>query len=285
LKRSNRLLLIFGVVLAAVSFVAVLAFGSFGNGGQKAAPADVPVVVAATNLSLGQAVTAEAVTTENRTAAEATDTYANPADVVGQVVRRPVQQGQALTTEDFQSDTSVPQLAQSLAPGLRAVSVPLSKVDSVGALLQPGDWVDAILTLEDLDGLNPVVLANPNGFHVGEDGSITSPYFSMDEFVNNTSIKVVVQKVQVLAAVPKDTTTDSGDSSSSSTEVQPDVIVVLAVTPQQAEVIRFAQMDGNISLALRSPGDYAAGDVSTSGITLRKLVDDYGVLPPVPVNP
>ena len=107
----------------------------------------------------------------------------------------------------------------------------------------------------------------------------------MDEFVNNTSIKVVVQKVQVLAAVPKDTTTDSGDSSSSSTEVQPDVIVVLAVTPQQAEVIRFAQMDGNISLALRSPGDYAAGDVSTSGITLRKLVDDYGVLPPVPVNP
>jgi Flp pilus assembly protein CpaB len=105
----------------------------------------------------------------------------------------------------------------------------------------------------------------------------------MDEFVNNTSVKVVVQKVQVLAAMPKDPST-SGDPSSS-TEVEPDLVVVLAVTPQQAEVIRFAQMDGNISLALRSPGDYAAGDVATSGITLRKLVDDYGVLPPVPVTP
>lgn len=63
------------------------------------------------------------------------------------------------------------------------------------------------------------------------------------------------------------------------------MIVVLAVTPQQAEVVRFAQMDGHVSLALRSPGDATAGDVSTSGITLGKLVEDYGVLPPVPVTP
>jgi pilus assembly protein CpaB len=283
LKRSNRLLLIFGVVLAAVSFVVVLAFGSFGQNGQQAAPAKVAVVVASQNLPLGQSVTAEMVSTVDRDPADALDTYQHPEDVVGMVVRRPVAQGAALTTEDFQSNVSVPQLAQSLTPGLRAVSVPLSRVDSVGALLQPGDWVDAVLSLEDLDGLNPVVLSNPSGFQVGPDGSITSPYFQMDEFVNNTSIKVVVQNVQVLAALPPDPTTDSSDPNA--TTAQPDLVVILAVTPQQAEVIRFAQMDGNISLALRSPGDYAAGETATSGITLRKLVEDYGVLPPVPVTP
>jgi Flp pilus assembly protein CpaB len=61
--------------------------------------------------------------------------------------------------------------------------------------------------------------------------------------------------------------------------------VVLAVTPQQAEVVRFAQLDGNVSLVLRAPDDAGAADTSTTGITLKWLVDNYGVLPPQPVTP
>ena len=48
---------------------------------------------------------------------------------------------------------------------------------------------------------------------------------------------------------------------------------------------RFGQLDGHISLALRAPSDYAVGVVSTSGITLQMLVEQYGVLPPLPVTP
>jgi Flp pilus assembly protein CpaB len=59
----------------------------------------------------------------------------------------------------------------------------------------------------------------------------------------------------------------------------------LGVTPQQAEVIRFAQMDGNVSLVLRAPTDANAAAVDTTGITLKQLVDQYGVLPPAPVTP
>ena len=66
---------------------------------------------------------------------------------------------------------------------------------------------------------------------------------------------------------------------------QPDVVVVLAVTPQQSEVVRFAQLDGNISLVLRAPGDNGAADTTTSGMTLKELVDNWGVLPPKPVTP
>ena len=65
-------------------------------------------------------------------------------------------------------------------------------------------------------------------------------------------------------------------------------IVILAATTQQAEIIKFNQMDGNISLVLRSAADCRNADgtpapcasATTTGITLRVLVDTYGVLPP-----
>jgi Flp pilus assembly protein CpaB len=60
---------------------------------------------------------------------------------------------------------------------------------------------------------------------------------------------------------------------------------VLSVSPQQTEIVRYGQLDGNISLVLRAPGDSTAADTTTTGITLKWLVDHYGVLPPQPVTP
>ncbi len=57
--------------------------------------------------------------------------------------------------------------------------------------------------------------------------------------------------------------------------------MILALTAQQAESLaRFTQLDGNLSLVLRSPKDKDAPAVKTTGITLRQLVDSYGVIPP-----
>jgi pilus assembly protein CpaB len=278
-KRANKLMLIAGVVLAAVSFVAVVAFGSL-NANQPPAETDVTVVVAARDLAIGTAITPDSLTTITRPESQAVGTYSRPEDIVGEVVRQPVAQGQALSSSDFQTNVNAPDVARSLSAGLLAVAVPLSRTDSVGALIQPGDYVDVLLSLEDLDGLNPVVVPNPNANLPSTDGSVQPPYTSLDEYVNNTSIKVVVQNVQVLAALTPDTTSSSDSTTSS---IQPDVTAILAVTPQQAEVIRFAQLDGNVSLALRSPADTTADPVTTTGITLKQLVDAWGVLPPQPV--
>jgi pilus assembly protein CpaB len=246
----------------------------------------VPVVVAAQSLALGAAVTAEMVATETRPQSAAVDTYGRLEDVVGLVVRRAVAQGEALTTQDFLAAVTVPELVRSIQPGLRAIAVPLSKVDSVGMLLQPGDYVDVILTIDDPDGLNPIVVPNPTSppASLGATGE-TAPYTGIDEFLNNTTVKVVVQNVQVLAALPQESE-ESPETTTNSSKPQEvaDVIAVLAVPPQQVEVIRFAEMDGHVSLVLRAPSDYAAGAVTTTGITLRQLVDQYGVLPPLPVT-
>ena len=284
MKRRNRFMLIAGVALAVVAFVVVLSFGSMGQTQAPPAPQDVSVVVAAVDLGLGTKITADQLTTQARAQADASGTYQRPEELVGQIVRRAVAAGQALTAADFDS-ASAAQIAGSLQPGLRGMAVPLSSVDAVAELLQPGDRVDVLIAMRDSDALNPVVLNNPNYGHTSVDGTIdTTPYITLDEYLNNTSVKVVVQNVQVLAVMPR-STDPSNTVSTPATGPVPDVVVVLAVTPQQSEVVRYGQLDGNISLVLRAPGDSGAADTTTTGITLKWLVDHYGVLPPQPVNP
>ena len=90
---------------------------------------------------------------------------------------------------------------------------------------------------------------------------------------------------------PVETTTDPQASPGTQTGTNLNgqkEIVVLAVTPQQSEVIKYAQVEGCISLILRSPKDYVddAGNPiepaldGTDGVILKTLVDQYGVLPP-----
>ena len=279
MKRTNRLMLVIGVALAALSFVAVLALGGLGQ--QQAPPqaVEVPVVVAAADLPLGTQVTADNLATTTMPETEALDAYQNPDDVIGRVVRRAVSSGSVLTTTDFETSVSVPELVRSLEPGMRAIAVPLSVVNSVGALLQPGDYVDVLISLEETDMINPIVIDNPNAAQAGIDGTLQPPYISIDDLINNTSVKVVVQNVQVVASITPVIATDQGNGQGD-TANQQNIIVLLAVTPQQAEIVRFAQLDGNISLVLRAPADNSAGDVQTSGITLKELVEKWGVIPP-----
>ena len=278
-------MLVVGVALAALSFVAVLALsGAGGQSAQATPPPDVTVVVAAADLPLGVQITADKLSTTTVPQTAATGTFQDPAQLVGRVVRHAVSAGTALTNDDFDTGVSVPDLVNALQPGMRAIAIPLTKVNSVNALLQAGDYVDVLISMEDVDGLNPVVIANPSPA-IGSTGSDYNPYTSLDNYVNNTTVKVVVQNVQVLAAIAAAPAVTTDQSNPAPPTAQPDMVVLLAVTPQQAEVVRFAQLDGNISLVLRAPADANAPAVDTTGITLKQLVDQYGVLPPAPVTP
>ena len=278
-------MLVIGVALAALSFVAVLALGGFGQQGQAqpTVEPEVPVVVAASDLPLGAQVTADKLATTTKPQSEALGTYQDPQEVVGKVIRRSVTSGAVLQLSDFETTLTVPELVKSLQPGLRAIAIPLTTVDAVGGLLQGGDFVDVVISMEDGDGLAPLVIPNPNqspGFSGAAD-----PYVSVDDYINGTSVKIVVQNVQVLAsiaAVPTEPTSVIGGDNSAP---KPDFVELLAVTPQQAEIVRYAQLDGNLSLLLRSPADSTAAAVDTTGITLKQLVDQYGVLPGGPIFP
>ena len=282
MKRSNRLFIVAGLALAVIAFVAVLLLSSGGTG-TPPPPATVAVVVAAADIPLGARVTAEMLTTADRPVAQATDTFTLPQDVIGKVARRPIAAGAAVRPGDFETaEGGVTEIAGSVPAGLRAVAVPLDKVTSVGFLVQPGDYVDVLLAVRDEqplnnenstgDGMNPVI---------GPSVEDPNVYENKDNLLNNTSVKVLVQGVQVLTILRPGI---AAAPNAPAVTNDPDLVAILAVSPQEAELVRFAQLDGNISLLLRSPGDSQAADVATSGITLRYLVDQYGVLPPGPVT-
>jgi Flp pilus assembly protein CpaB len=283
-------MLVFGVLLAVVAFGGVLIFGAGSGNAQPAAPATVKVVTAAANVSLGTALDLTQLGTTDMEVALAVDTYTDPNQLVGKVVRRTVLQGEAFKSSDFQAAAGLSpvDVTSSLKAGQVAIAINVDQVSGLGGLIQAGDNVDVLLTMTDQPSpaKAPVVLPVA-------DAVTGFPWTSVEENdLNNTTIKVLVQNVQVLGMVSAASTasnTASGtDSTSGSAAVDPNTgqpvssskLMILSVTPQQAELVRFAQADGNLSLLLRSPADAAAADVKTTGVTLRELVDHYGVLPP-----
>lgn len=276
MKRSNRVLMLLGVALATVAFVGVLAVGSMGQAPAAPAVENVTVVVAAQDLGLGTRLSQDMLRTEERPVPQAGDSYRTPAELDGTVIRRSVPAGHVLRTSDFETNTGQADLSNSLAAGLRGIAVSLDQVDGVGYLMQAGDYVDVVLTVSND---NPVVVPNPRYPSESE-----NPLILIDEMANNTTVKVLVQNVQVLSVVAP--TVDPATNQVNG-QAQPvaSVVVVLAVSPQQAELVRFAQTTGDVSLIMRSPGDQTAGEVPTTGITLAELVARWGVLPPAPVLP
>jgi pilus assembly protein CpaB len=273
LKRSNRLMLLLGVLLAVVAFGGVLMFGSRSGSGGPSAPQTVSVVTALQDVALGSTLTPAVLTTIDLPTADAIDTFRDPAQLAGLVVRRTVRAGTAFTSADFQSSAvNAIDVTSGLKPGQRAMAIPVDSLSGVGSLIQAGDFVDVMLAITDQPDPNkaPVV-----GEFRDESGLPATKI--LDEWLNNTTIKVLVQNVQVLGTLLPATTTDPNSGQPTTAG---GAIAILSVTPDQAEMVRFAQLDGNLYLLLRAPSDATAPDVQTTGITLRELVDRHGVLPP-----
>ncbi len=286
MKRSNRLILLIGIFLAVVAFVLIL-ITLQGNGtttDQTSTPTTAKIVVAATDIPLGSKITADMLTTKEVAIADKQPNgFGDPSAVIGQTARAGVTAGQAITTD----------VTNPNANGLTSLEVPAGKVGiplqvdqvtGVGTLIKAGDYVDMVVGLTGT--AFPVVTLNPT------DQSVT-----VVSGVNSTSVKLLLQGAQVLGTLlppPTTTTTDNTQPAASpgTTLNGQQEIVIVAVDAQQAEVIKYAQMEGNISLVLRSSDDFrdpVTGlpldpklviPATTTGITLKSLVDNYGVLVP-----
>jgi Flp pilus assembly protein CpaB len=290
LKRSNRLILLIGVFLAALAFVFVVVLLGGGGGGltggtaTAAPPVEVETVVAARDIPLGVTVTAAMVTTQTLAVTiQEPGAYVDVSQAIGKVARQTITKGQQITSFQF-SDSGAAGNIECRA-GFSCIAVQVDQVSGVGTLIKTGDYVDIVANVSPTFPMNSFV-QNATGATV-----ITQLY-------DPTSVKVLIQGVQVVATLlpPPPAPAEGaaaapaeGDTSTSLTGQQE--IVIIAVTTQQAEVIKFAQLDGTITLALRSPKDFvdASGNpvvpptVTTSGIVLKTMIDDWGVLPPLPI--
>jgi pilus assembly protein CpaB len=211
-----------------------------------------------------------------------------------------------------QSDVTEPGLsiliptAQPNQPRPKAVPVLVDNLSGVADQIRPGDFVDILTTIE----IQRTII-RPS---FGENNQITLK----EESITGKSVKTLIQNVQVLqvlkpAAPPGTPGAEGGappaeqqgppQTDASGQPIQPgqagqptqqsgpettgtfqpgEWILTLALTDQQAEIVKFSTESGVISLTLRGRGDTAVDN--TLGATLSLLVEQFGLpLPGVAV--
>jgi pilus assembly protein CpaB len=146
-------------------------------------------------------------------------------DLKGDLLRRAVRTGTPLGPADVISPNAPGFLAAALKPGMRAISVAIDDVSGNAGLIQPGDYVDVLLTQQ---------IAAPGGAPVAPERAVES--------------ETIVNRVRVLAVGsafqrPKD---DAAQPNSRARTV------TFEVTSRTAQVITVAAHLGSLSLALRS---------------------------------
>ncbi len=283
MKRSNRLVLLVGVFLAIVAFIAVLFLMPRDGGGQQPVTT-AATVVATADIPLGSRINADQVRIEQKelTARDA-DAFGDTSQVIGKTVREPVIAGAAITARTLSGGQAGQILDITVPPGKRAITVQVDQVTGVGTVIKTGDYVDLVIGIR-ADKF-PVITTNP-----------ADDSFTVVAGLNGTSVKLLLQGMQVLGTLlpPPTTVTQDGQPAPGQTGTSltgQQEIVALSVDAQQAEVIKFAQMDGEISLILRSQDDFIDPETGlpfdplplpdpTTGLILKSLVDQYGVLPP-----
>ena len=279
MKRSNRLIFLIGILLAAVAGVGAF----FLLQQQPTKPPEqttTTVVEAAVAIPLGtKIIEGMVVATVYPLDTAPTGGYKQVAEVIGRTVRTDVAKGQMITAQVFTTGVgTVTEITPLIKSGKRAMAIRVDQTTGVGTLIKPGDHVDLVVayTIQLMER--------------SQDGSLATVA------TPQKSVKLVLQNLEVLGTLlppaeqPKGdqqpgATPEPGQQQGAATTLNDQQqIVIVAVTPQQAEVVKFAQAaepEAAITLILRSVDDYELPDEPTTGIILKIMVDQYGVLPPI----
>jgi len=301
-------MLLLGGVLALLAFF-VLYIGLSAAGNNKSSdvsttPTVEPkaqVVVAATDIPAFTVLKEDMLTIkEVDLSTIMTGTTATTVDLIGRMVTRDYQQDAQLRLDDVTD----PGISQILTKGQRAFVMPVQEINNFGGQLVDGDTLDMLWTREFK---TTATITGPDGAPLQQEATLGTT-------------KTILQGLKILrvislrsggatgksssSAVNTDASLNSGTTNDPATEQAKNdatlqtlyndqangkdepvytAVAVMAVTDQQAEVIKYAREYGKISLALRAKDD--TDEEKTTGITDKILVQDYGlVLPEVVVK-
>ena len=194
------------------------------------------IVVAATEISLGQRLTPELVKLVDWPRDSLPPgSHADIAKLEGRVLKSALQRGEPVLDAKLAPLGTQGGLSAVIAEGKRAITVRVNDVIGVAGFALPGNYVDIIVNTQ-------------------KDGDRTL----RDQNIS----KIVLEKILVLA-VAQEVSRD---------ETKPRVVnaVTLEVTPEEAEKIDLARSVGSLSLVLRNQVDPDA--IRTAGATKADLL-------------
>jgi pilus assembly protein CpaB len=269
LRRTSRLVLLAGVFLAALTFIVIILLlpgGTNPTTPQSSAATTRQVVVAAQDIPLGTVVTAPMVTTTtvSITAVNA-GAFEAPSQAIGSKNTVAITAGQQVTASEFGNPTTI---HPDPGAGKRAFSITVNQSTGAGNLVQVGDYVDVLIS-ESISAVQK-----------NADGTVSA----IPE-LNPLTVKMplLVENIQVIGVIDEPVAAPANGQAAPAASAAPAIseakkLLILAVTPQQAEVLLFARTSGTIDVVYRSAND--TGAVTTDGVILKTLIDKYGVLPP-----
>lgn len=201
-----------------------------------------PVVQAAMDLHQGQTLTEEHLKTiEVPPNYVAESTFMYPEDVIGRVPRERILEGEFLREERLADPESGVGLNAIIPRGMRAISINITDGSAVSGFLNPGNYVDVLVTIE---GTN------------GDEKTVT-----------------LIQACYTLAVDDR----MGGDYGTRRNEGNVRPSVTLAVTPEQAEKLAHAHIKGDVTLTLRN--DIDVTQVETHGATASRLIGNPNQAP------
>lgn len=257
--RSDRILIILGVLLAAGAFAVFYFYSTKTVSEQESAAAavvDVQVLVAAKDVPAQTVLTADMLRVQSVDQRSVTpDNLIEPGQAIGKTNVSALMKGQRVLA----SQLGEPNFSLSIPQGKRAMAVAVDDLSGVAGLLREGDFVDVLATVKAPEGgLNQEIAT---GDQKPEERPTT---------------KTVIQDVQVLKVIQPSAPILEGQEQepAAQQETVASSMIVLAVTDQQAELIKHTRETGLVHLVLRAKDD--RGVEETTGTTLRLLLETYG---------
>jgi pilus assembly protein CpaB len=230
-------IVVLSIAIVAGGIAAYLASGS--DKPEQAAPVaqlpTVDVLVAKTDIGLGQTVTPEAVQWQTWPAATASNNFIRRSDrpdantqVAGAIARAPFIAGEPIREPKLVRANGSGFMAAILPTGMRAVSTELSPENGAGGFILPNDRVDLILSKREKNASQP-----------GAPDVVKS--------------EIILSNIRVLAIDQAPKEKDGQNAVLGKT-------VTLELTPNQSETLVRARQTGSLSLALRSIADLNAAE-------------------------
>jgi Flp pilus assembly protein CpaB len=280
-KRSNRLVILVGVLLAVLAFVGIVVLLSQKTS-TVAEKRTVDVLVAKNDIAIGDSVTPELVEVKAVDPAAVSGTrVADPSQLNGSPALFPIKAGAQVSQEavGLGTNTNICITCQ-LQAGEKAIAFQVERVTGLDFLIQPGDHIDIIFRGE-VQVLQPTADSASSG---------TPRFEPITGLENAPTVKTLLQDKRVLyvsatrikPSIDASATPAPGATSTKATAEIETVVVVFAGTDSDAEVIKFAQNDqsilGPLTAVLRATDDTVVED--TTGVTFKILVERFGI--PIP---
>jgi Flp pilus assembly protein CpaB len=280
-KRSNRLVIFVGVLLAVLAFVlVVILLNQSGGPGTTGEKTTVTVLVAKEAIAIGDPVTPDKVTTKEVPLGAVNGTpYTDPSQVGGQPAIVNIPKDGQVNHESLPGGVSP--ISAQLKPGERAIAFQVERVTGLDFLIQSGDVIDIVMS-QQLNVLQPTAdtITKPASQRRFETIPGLGAAPTVKTILQNKRVLYVSQSRTVQQQQPTASATPAPGAATTTTPATiENVIVVFAGTDQDAEVIKFAQNDlsvlGSLTAVLRSTTDKTAD--KTTGVTIDSLVSQYGL--------